>query len=164
MYCIKCGAYLDDSATFCPKCGTNVTPTATPPPVPPVPPTDQENPNQAGAAPQQPYQQQYQQPVYPQPRAPQVYPPSSNLIWGILTTIFCCLPLGIVSIVYAAKVDGLWAAGRFDEARASAKKAGTWAMWAAIAAVVGLILYFVFIFVFAGGLVGLGTLFQNMQQ
>ncbi|WP_010343070.1 CD225/dispanin family protein, partial [Xanthomonas sacchari] len=29
--------------------------------------------------------------------APQV---SNNLVWAILTTLFCCLPLGIVSIVY----------------------------------------------------------------
>ncbi|MBO7197759.1 MAG: CD225/dispanin family protein, partial [Tidjanibacter sp.] len=37
-----------------------------------------------------------------------VPPPSSNLIWGILTTIFCCLPFGIVSIVFASRVDSLW--------------------------------------------------------
>ena len=30
----------------------------------------------------------------------------NNLVWAILTTLFCCLPLGIVSIVHAAKVDG----------------------------------------------------------
>jgi hypothetical protein len=26
----------------------------------------------------------------------------NHLVWAILATLFCCLPLGIVSIVYAA--------------------------------------------------------------
>ena len=30
----------------------------------------------------------------------------NNLVWAILTTLFCCLPAGIVSIVYAAQVNG----------------------------------------------------------
>ena len=58
--------------------------------------------------------------------------PSNNLVWGILTTICCCLPFGIVSIVYAAKVDSLYYAGRYEEARTAARKAGTWAVVAAI--------------------------------
>ncbi len=43
-------------------------------------------------------------------------PPSSNMVWAILTTIFCCLPFGIVAIVYASKVDGMWQAGYYDAA------------------------------------------------
>lgn len=31
----------------------------------------------------------------------------NNMIWAILCTLFCCLPFGIVSIINAAKVDGL---------------------------------------------------------
>lgn len=52
---------------------------------------------------------------------------SNNLIWAILSTLFCCLPLGIVSIVYAAKVDGLAAAGDLAGAQEAADKAKTWA-------------------------------------
>jgi hypothetical protein len=29
----------------------------------------------------------------------------NHLVWAILTTIFCCLPFGIVAIVYAAQVN-----------------------------------------------------------
>jgi hypothetical protein len=74
--------------------------------------------------------------------------PSNNLVWGILTTIFCCLPFGIVSIVYAAKVDSQWAMGQYDLAIDSSKKARTWAIVSA--AVTGglLALYFFGILIF----------------
>src|SRR5690242_9892722 len=38
-------------------------------------------------------------------------PPPNHLVWSILTTLFCCLPLGIVSIIFAAQVNGKWQAG-----------------------------------------------------
>lgn len=31
---------------------------------------------------------------------------TSGLVWGILVTLFCCLPFGIVAIVKAAQGDG----------------------------------------------------------
>ena len=31
----------------------------------------------------------------------------NHLVWAILATLFCCLPTGIVSIIHAAKVNGL---------------------------------------------------------
>ncbi len=49
-----------------------------------------------------------------------------NYLWqAIVVTILCCWPLGIPAIVYAAKVDGLKAAGNITgamEASANAKK------------------------------------------
>ena len=57
----------------------------------------------------------------------------NNLVWAILTTLFCCLPAGIVSIVYAARVNGKLAAGDIAGARDSAAKAKKWAIWSAIA-------------------------------
>ena len=155
MYCSKCGAFLDDSATFCPKCGTNVTPInagggGAVPPIPPVPPTT----NAQTAQPQQPYTTQQ----------PQMMPPDSNLVWGILTTILCCLPFGIVSIVYASKVNGLWAAGQFNEARAASKKAGSWAMWSAISAVICWIVgILVWVFVFGGMLYSASKMMEYAQ-
>lgn len=98
-----------------------------------------QNPNQQqgyGYQNQQPnygYQQNYQnQQGYPYGNQPPK--PSNNLVWGILTTICCCLPFGIVSIVFAAKVDSLYYSGRYEEAQTAARKAGTWAI---VAAVVG---------------------------
>lgn len=55
--------------------------------------------------------------------------PDSFLVWAILGTIFCCLPFGIVSIVYASKVDRLWYAGNYEEAKDAARKARTWFWW-----------------------------------
>ncbi|HRO62389.1 CD225/dispanin family protein [Thermomonas sp.] len=81
---------------------------------------------------------------------------SNNLIWAILATLFCCLPLGIVSIIYAAKVDGLVAAGNYAAAQEAADKAKSWALWAAGAFVVLMLLYVVFFVVIGMSAAGLG--------
>lgn len=70
--------------------------------------------------------------------------PENYLVFAILTTVLCCLPAGVVSIIYAAKVNGLYAEGRYDEAEAASKNAKTWAIVSAAVAVVGIILYFLF--------------------
>lgn len=99
---------------------------------------------------QQPYQQAYYQPNYAQGQRPMK--PDNYLVWAILSTIFCCLPLGIVSIVYSSKVDSQYNAGDYVGAQDSANKAKNFAMWGAIIGVVGVILYILFIVVlgFAG--------------
>lgn len=79
------------------------------------------------------------------PQQPQGTPPSSNLVWGILATLFCCLPFGIVSIVKASQVNGLWAQGRFAEAQASSDAAKKWAIWAALGAVAVWVIYAILI-------------------
>lgn len=53
-------------------------------------------------------------------------PPNNFLVPAILATIFCCLPPGIVGIVYAAQVNGKWAGGDAAGAQDSAAKARTW--------------------------------------
>ena len=52
--------------------------------------------------------------------------PDNCLVWAILSTLCCCLPFGIVAIVYAAQVDGKYAAGDYQGAVDSASKAKTW--------------------------------------
>ena len=76
---------------------------------------------------------------------------SNNLVWAILSTLFCCLPLGIVSIVHAAKVNGLLAAGDVAGAREAADKAKKWAIWSAAAWGVLVVLYLIFVFVLGIG-------------
>ena len=68
---------------------------------------------------------------------PPPYVPN-HLVWAILVTIFCCLPFGIVSIVYAAQVNGKVAAGNIDAARLASDNAK---MWAWISFGVGLVTF-----------------------
>lgn len=75
------------------------------------------------------------------PHQPQGTPPNSNLVLGILTTIFCCLPFGVVSIVKASQVNGFWAQGRFAEAQASSAAAKKWAIWSVVGAVAVWLIY-----------------------
>jgi hypothetical protein len=80
-------------------------------------------------------QPQYGQPQYGQPQygygAPGGAPPQNYLVWAILATVFCCLPLGIASIVFAAQVNGKWAAGDHAGARDASEKAKKFAIWSA---------------------------------
>ena len=81
----------------------------------------------------------------PVPGQPMGSPPPNNLVWAILTTLFCCLPFGIVSIVYAAQVNGKWQSGDAAGAQESSDKARKWAMYSAISGVVVIVLYIVLI-------------------
>jgi len=89
----------------------------------------------------------------PGPQRSNEYVPN-QMVWAILTTLFCCLPLGVVSIVYASQVDGKRAAGDIAGARQSAEKARFWAIASAISVVALLALWFLFF----GGMVMLGAL------
>lgn len=78
----------------------------------------------------------------------------NHLVWAILTTLFCCLPLGIVSIVHAARVDDRRATGDLAGARESSDKARFWALMSALSVPVLLFLWFLF----AGAMAALGGL------
>jgi hypothetical protein len=81
-------------------------------------------------------------------------PPPNYLVWAILSTIFCCLPLGIASIVFAAQVNGKWQAGDVAGAQESSAKAKKFAIWAAIAGVIVTVLYLIGVFALGIGLGG----------
>lgn len=57
--------------------------------------------------------------------------PENYLVWTILSTVCCCLPFGIVSIVYAAKVDSLYTSKQYEAALEASGKAKMWALIAA---------------------------------
>ena len=52
--------------------------------------------------------------------------PNNHMALAILTTICCCLPLGIVAIVKASSVDSLYVAKQYTAAMAAAKEAKKW--------------------------------------
>jgi len=104
-----------------------------PPPDPnePPPPPDWSQPS-PGQPPYGGQQPAGDQPQYGQPGTP----PPNYLVWAILTLIFCCWPLSIASIVFAAQVNGKYSAGDLTGAQESSRKAKQFALWSAIAACV----------------------------
>ncbi len=94
------------------------------------------------------------QPGMPGPGMPGGAPPASvpnNLILAILVTLFCCLPGGIVAIVFATQVNSKLAAGDVAGAMDASKKAK---MISLISAGIGLA--FIIIYVILMVVVGVG--------
>ncbi len=56
-------------------------------------------------------------------------PIPNYLVYAILVTIFCCWPLGIPAIVYAAQVNSKIVAGDIQGALNASSKARTFAWW-----------------------------------
>ncbi len=174
MFCLRCGAQNADNAERCANCGEPMRQTSQPqgqqyPPQPPQPPYQQPGGGygQQGYGQQQGYggqqgygaPQGYQQPGYGQPgygqpgyggygAAPPTVP--NYLVWAILSTLFCCLPTGIVAIVYSSQVDGKLRSGDYDGAVQSSNNAKTWTFVSVGLWVVFAIIYFIIIV--AGGI------------
>jgi H+/Cl- antiporter ClcA len=67
--------------------------------------------------------------------------PKTWLLESILVTIFCCLPFGIVGIVYASKVTSLFASGQVQQSMEASHNAKRWVTIAFIVGIVCGILY-----------------------
>jgi hypothetical protein len=70
----------------------------------------------------------------------------NHLVWAILTTLFCCLPAGVVSIVYAAQVNGKIQVGDYETAKKYSDRARTWAIVSAVLVVVYIAVILMFVF------------------
>lgn len=65
-------------------------------------------------------------PVY----RPEVRTQPDNYLWlAILVTVLCCVPFGIVSIIFSSKVSSCWSSGDADGAVMYSRKAKNWALW-----------------------------------
>ena len=67
--------------------------------------------------------------------------PNSYLALAIISTILCCLPTGIVSIIYATQVNSAYEDGNYDKALSASKNAKTWGSVSIVVAAVGWIVY-----------------------
>lgn len=67
--------------------------------------------------------------------------PDNYLVWAILVTVMCCVPLGIVSIVKSTQVDSYWAAGNYEEAIKASEDAKKWAIYGVVGFAVVMLLY-----------------------
>lgn len=76
--------------------------------------------------------------------------PKTWLVESILVTLFCCLPLGIVGIIYAAKVSSLYAQGNFEEAQTASNNAGKWTKIGFGVGLAVILLYVIFIVLIGG--------------
>ncbi|MEV7802424.1 CD225/dispanin family protein [Microbispora sp. NPDC088329] len=81
---------------------------------------------------------------YGAPMQPGGAPPNNHLVMAIVSTILCCLPLGVVSIVYATQVNSKWMAGDYQGAVASSESAKKWWMASLITGIVIWVLYILF--------------------
>lgn len=69
------------------------------------------------------------------------------LILSIISTLCCCIPLGIIAIIYSAKISSMTTAGKGEEAHRAAKTARIWIIAAFAVGILFDILAFVFVFV-----------------
>jgi hypothetical protein len=147
MLCRKCGAENDDKEYFCAQCGAALeedSPADRPPGAEDVPDaaagtaidfdalpggTEKESPSD--------------RPVYDE-EIP------TYLVQAILVTLFCCMPFGVVAIVFAAMANGHLTAGNKTAAVAASDKAKTWCLAAFWCGLVWAIFVF-FVFAMQGG-------------
>ena len=82
-------------------------------------------------------------------------PPPNYLVFAILTTIFCCQILGIVSIVFAAQVNSKWNSGDIQGAMDASKNAKLWA-WIAFGSglIIGVVVMLLAVFGVLAGIMG----------
>lgn len=65
------------------------------------------------------------------------------LVLSILATVFCCLPFGVVAIVYSAMARAKWSSKDYAGAADLSGTAGKWAWAAVIGGLITLVMYFV---------------------
>lgn len=163
MRCPNCSAECAEQANECEFCGHVLNEdTAAETQVRPSPPG---NPNRAVYTAAEPTYSMPEKTYTPPPPPSQndnpyaaSYPSSSKpsravasgsvpnyLVWAILSTLCCCLPAGIVAIVYAAQVDGKVASGDYYGAVESSNNAKMWSWISFGASAVFGVLYFLLI-------------------
>ena len=80
--------------------------------------------------------------------------PDNHMVLAILTTICCCLPLGIVAIIKANSVNSLYIAKQYASATMAANEAKKWSYAGIFISLIAWIIYILFF----GGLAALGGL------
>jgi predicted secreted protein len=76
----------------------------------------------------------------------------SNYLVLAIISLFCCLPLGIVAVIFAAQVNGKVAAGDTAGALDSSKKAKMFSFIAIGLGIAGIICYVLFVVIMGVGM------------
>jgi hypothetical protein len=122
MFCQACGAQSEESFSYCQRCGRLLS--VAPKPDEPV-------------LVAMPYPPPPGGPVVPAPRDQQVYRGhvESYMSWSVLSSLLCCPPVGVVAIVFSARVGSRLKAGDYEGAVAASKTARRVAIGALIAGI-----------------------------
>ena len=135
MNCPNCGTSNLDNTTICVNCGRPLTSAGgytPPPPPPPAPHASYTPPPSSGPG--------YGAPVAPIP----------NYLWqSIVVTLCCCLPFGVVAIIFAAQVNDKLRRGDVAGAMAASKNAKTWVI---VGFACGLVAILVYMLIFGGAM------------
>lgn len=98
-----------------------------------------------GANPYNPYTNpagatQYWQPGTAYNEAPDMRPPMSPtyLPWALIVTLICCMPVGIVAIIYSSLVESRYTSGNYVGSQRASETTKTWCI---VGAVLGAIYY-----------------------
>lgn len=76
--------------------------------------------------------------------------PDSHLALAIVTTILCCLPFGIVAIIYATKVNSYYEMQQYDKAEKASADAKKYSIIGIVIGLVVGIIYGLFMLFAAG--------------
>ena len=93
------------------------------------------------------------------PNAPQPEIPNYlvlSIISAVVSLMMCCLPHGLVSVIFATQVNKKAAAGDIEGARNASKNAKLWATISIVVSAIGLIVSLVF-GLFAGIMGAIGS-------
>lgn len=71
----------------------------------------------------------------------QILMPKKWLVESVLVSCLCCLPLGIVGIIYAIKVEDAYYNQQYELAKYYSKKARRWILWGFYIALILFLLY-----------------------
>lgn len=86
--------------------------------------------------------------------------PKTWLVESILVTLFCCLPFGIVGIVYSSQISSYFNHGNYAAAEEASRNAGKWTKIGFFTGISIYVLYLIFYAILGASLIGttmLGT-------
>jgi len=120
MFCVHCGARLDETARFCSQCGASIDSIVNAQPLSGAEsPLNAPNDNPYASYDNYDHSSNYDRSSYD----PASTPIDDRLLWNILATLFCCMPCGIAGIIYSSLCISAKGRGDFQSAYRYAKTA-----------------------------------------